>query len=344
MGGPRYVWQLIQDGLREREREVRPEIKTAGQIILEQARLVVKEYVTKGIEPRLDDKPPTAVPSGQSTAVQYRISPAPEVQEQTLVEDEHSSISEADDEGVVVNEDTVPLLIDFGLPDAPLQPPIEPNNPPAQLLSAAIDLPVTTDAGEGHGDQSITTAVETRQADIPANLSTMPSGLRNRAQPAVAGLELPSQVAAAHSANSPATPPGSNGHVPRPPILVKVTGYRVLNTVLVIVLGTWKGVASYRGDAVISNTLDIILGVFLAIALYWLGLYETVEPPRLKWLFHVDYVVVLQRRWITWRARWLTFAPPTLRRRSLGGEDDMELEDYRYTPRSSPPSSPHDQC
>ncbi|KAI0826216.1 hypothetical protein BC629DRAFT_1454180 [Irpex lacteus] len=228
----------------------------------------------------------------------------------------------------------------FGPPDPLLQPTIEPNNPSAQPLSSAIDLPATTDTGEGHGEQSITTALETRQA---ANLSTMSSGLRNRVLPA--GLELSrqvTQVPTAHNANSPATPPEPDENVPRPPIrLVKVTGYRVLNTILIVGIGTWKGVVSYRGDAVISNTLDIILGVFLAIALYWLGLYETVEPPPLKWLFHVDYAVVLQRRWKAWRARWLTFTPPTLRRYSSGGEDGMELE---YTPRSSPPSSPHDQC
>ncbi len=46
MGGPRYVWKKIQDGLREREKEVRPELKVAEQIILEQLRLVAKEYVT----------------------------------------------------------------------------------------------------------------------------------------------------------------------------------------------------------------------------------------------------------------------------------------------------------
>jgi hypothetical protein len=30
--------------------------------------------------------------------------------------------------------------------------------------------------------------------------------------------------------------------------------------------------------------------------LYWLGLYEAVEPPRMRWLFHKDYAATLCRR------------------------------------------------
>ncbi|KAI0340574.1 hypothetical protein BDW22DRAFT_1359960 [Trametopsis cervina] len=74
-----------------------------------------------------------------------------------------------------------------------------------------------------------------------------------------------------------------------PPLLVKVTGYRLLNTSILLGLGTWKAVASYRNKAIVSTSLDLILGVVLAIILYWLGLLETVQSPPLRWLFEYDY-------------------------------------------------------
>ncbi|KAI0689139.1 hypothetical protein BC835DRAFT_1223365, partial [Cytidiella melzeri] len=69
----------------------------------------------------------------------------------------------------------------------------------------------------------------------------------------------------------------------------KVTGYRIMNTTIILVLGVWKSVASYRGEAILSTSLDLVAGAVLAVILYWLGLYETVEPPRMRWLFHDDY-------------------------------------------------------
>lgn len=52
--------------------------------------------------------------------------------------------------------------------------------------------------------------------------------------------------------------------LPKPPLLVKVTGYRILNTSVIIGFGVWKSVASYRGDAILSTSLDLLLGVILA--------------------------------------------------------------------------------
>ncbi|KAI0338280.1 hypothetical protein BDW22DRAFT_807222 [Trametopsis cervina] len=79
----------------------------------------------------------------------------------------------------------------------------------------------------------------------------------------------------------------------RPPLLVKVTLCRVLYTTVVCGFGTWKAVAAYEGNAILSNTLDVFIGIILAVLLYWLGLFETVNPPVLTWFFHEDYAVIL---------------------------------------------------
>lgn len=50
----------------------------------------------------------------------------------------------------------------------------------------------------------------------------------------------------------------------RPPLLVTVTGYRLLNTSILLGLGIWKTVASYRNEAILSTSLDLLLGVILA--------------------------------------------------------------------------------
>ncbi|KAI0066466.1 hypothetical protein BV25DRAFT_1780369, partial [Artomyces pyxidatus] len=71
----------------------------------------------------------------------------------------------------------------------------------------------------------------------------------------------------------------------------KVTGYRLLNTVVVAGFGIPKAVISYQGGNAIPTTLDWITGVVCGLLLYWLGLYESADPPvfGLRWLFHKDY-------------------------------------------------------
>jgi len=72
-------------------------------------------------------------------------------------------------------------------------------------------------------------------------------------------------------------------------LLVKVTGYRLLNIVVITIVVAWKAVLSYQGQSVAPTTLDWIGGGVLALGLWWLGLYESVEPPVLPWLFSRDY-------------------------------------------------------
>ncbi|KAI0061149.1 hypothetical protein BV25DRAFT_1917117 [Artomyces pyxidatus] len=58
-------------------------------------------------------------------------------------------------------------------------------------------------------------------------------------------------------------------------LLVKVTGYRLLTTAV--------------GERVVPTTFDWVAGVAATVLLYWIGLFETVEPPVLTWLLHDDY-------------------------------------------------------
>jgi len=71
--------------------------------------------------------------------------------------------------------------------------------------------------------------------------------------------------------------------------LVKVTGYRLLNTFVITLIVSWKAVLSYQGQKVAPTTVDWIGAGVLALGLWWLGLYESVEPPVLPWLFSRDY-------------------------------------------------------
>jgi len=88
---------------------------------------------------------------------------------------------------------------------------------------------------------------------------------------------------------------------PRYPLLVKLTGYRLLNMLALITFGLAKSILSYEGYSVAPNTLDWVLGVVLGLFLYWLGLYEDVRPPVMPWLFKEDYtpeVIILPSRFI----------------------------------------------
>ncbi|KIM81246.1 hypothetical protein PILCRDRAFT_505831 [Piloderma croceum F 1598] len=82
---------------------------------------------------------------------------------------------------------------------------------------------------------------------------------------------------------------GEHSSAPTSLLLVKVTGYRLLNILVITTVVAWKAVLSYRGQLVAPTTLDWISGGILALGLWWLGLYESVEPPVLPWLFSRDY-------------------------------------------------------
>jgi len=76
---------------------------------------------------------------------------------------------------------------------------------------------------------------------------------------------------------------------PLPPLLVKVTGYRLLNVTLVLTFGVSRVVLKYHGQTVAPTILEWVMGVIITIGLYWLGFYEGIDPPIWPWFFHKDY-------------------------------------------------------
>ncbi|KAF8591709.1 hypothetical protein K439DRAFT_1326159, partial [Ramaria rubella] len=69
----------------------------------------------------------------------------------------------------------------------------------------------------------------------------------------------------------------------------KLTGYRLLILVLTTSFGTLKAILSLKGQSIVPNSLDLAFGVLVTLALWWLGLYESIDPPIFTWFFHVDY-------------------------------------------------------
>jgi len=73
-----------------------------------------------------------------------------------------------------------------------------------------------------------------------------------------------------------------------PPLGVKLTGYRLLFMTTVFSFGTVKGILTYMGQSIAPNTLDWVSGTFLAVVLYWIGLFEERDSNKWRWFFQVD--------------------------------------------------------
>ncbi|KAJ6510715.1 hypothetical protein C8R45DRAFT_921434 [Mycena sanguinolenta] len=81
---------------------------------------------------------------------------------------------------------------------------------------------------------------------------------------------------------------------------LKVTPWRLFNTVLVLGLGIFKAVAAYRGEQTAPTTLDWILGVLWAVIAYWLSFLEQEAQLGLigRWFFTHDLSWALWPLWI----------------------------------------------
>ncbi|KAF8273217.1 hypothetical protein EI94DRAFT_1716153 [Lactarius quietus] len=73
-----------------------------------------------------------------------------------------------------------------------------------------------------------------------------------------------------------------------PPLGVKITYYRLLNMTTVLSFGITKGILTYMGKSTAPTTLDWVSGAVLAVALYWIGLYEERSSKKWEWFFQVD--------------------------------------------------------
>ncbi|KJA14659.1 hypothetical protein HYPSUDRAFT_48974 [Hypholoma sublateritium FD-334 SS-4] len=78
---------------------------------------------------------------------------------------------------------------------------------------------------------------------------------------------------------------------------IKVTWWRLLNTAVLVVFGVAKSVASFRGNAVISNVFDIILGVVWGVIALWVSTMETESNTAWAWFFQVNRKQEVCRAW-----------------------------------------------
>ncbi|KAF7366754.1 hypothetical protein MSAN_00933600 [Mycena sanguinolenta] len=72
--------------------------------------------------------------------------------------------------------------------------------------------------------------------------------------------------------------------------MIKVTIWRLLNTIVVLGLGIYKAVAAYLGQQTTPTTLDWVIGVFWAVIGYWVSFLEDAQlGPRGRWFFTQDH-------------------------------------------------------
>ncbi|KAH9996398.1 hypothetical protein BJV74DRAFT_287864 [Russula compacta] len=81
------------------------------------------------------------------------------------------------------------------------------------------------------------------------------------------------------------------------PLGVKLTGYRLLNLVVLLGIGLFKFILSLQGQSIAPTGLEWVGGSVLAALLYWIGLYEVVEPPRWEWFLHIDWAPAIGFAW-----------------------------------------------
>lgn len=72
-----------------------------------------------------------------------------------------------------------------------------------------------------------------------------------------------------------AVPAGADGHIApadggapsytQPPPSIKLSPYHFLNISIIFAFGCWKAVASYRGQATLPITLDMLVGTILPL-------------------------------------------------------------------------------
>ncbi|KAJ7327583.1 hypothetical protein DFH08DRAFT_816424 [Mycena albidolilacea] len=90
-------------------------------------------------------------------------------------------------------------------------------------------------------------------------------------------------------------PSASAPVAPRP--CVKITAWRILNTSVLFVLGTYKAVATYLGETAVPTNLDWMIGVVWAlmcahtavIEAYLVSIVEQEAPSIAPWFFTTDW-------------------------------------------------------
>ncbi|KAF8210800.1 hypothetical protein K438DRAFT_1752569 [Mycena galopus ATCC 62051] len=75
-------------------------------------------------------------------------------------------------------------------------------------------------------------------------------------------------------------------HIPSP--RVKLSAWRILNSSVLLILGTYKAVATYLGQTLAPSDLDWTIGLVWALISYWLSILEQEAPSVAPWFFTTD--------------------------------------------------------
>ncbi|KAJ7900802.1 hypothetical protein B0H13DRAFT_2336402 [Mycena leptocephala] len=99
---------------------------------------------------------------------------------------------------------------------------------------------------------------------------------------------------------------------------VDITAWRILNFVVLVGLGIFKTVETYRGNTAAATVADWALGLVMAFILYLGGLVEQDDPEVAPWLFQSDLSRDLRRalRGVLITLSWIV--EPFTYRRSRG--------------------------
>ncbi|KAJ7631506.1 hypothetical protein B0H17DRAFT_539158 [Mycena rosella] len=79
-----------------------------------------------------------------------------------------------------------------------------------------------------------------------------------------------------------------SGPSPVASLRVKITPWRLLNTAVLLILGTTKAVSTLLGETSAPNNLDWTIGVVWALISYWVSLVEQEAPTVAPWFFTAD--------------------------------------------------------
>ncbi|KAH9969436.1 hypothetical protein BGW80DRAFT_633057 [Lactifluus volemus] len=91
-----------------------------------------------------------------------------------------------------------------------------------------------------------------------------------------------------HYTEAQPSPDQSVTMLPPPPLLTDLEA-GLLNMIVVLGFGLAKFILSLQGLSVAPAGLEWVAGSALAALLYWIGLYEAVEPPKWEWFLHIDW-------------------------------------------------------
>ncbi|KAJ7453214.1 hypothetical protein FB451DRAFT_1282032 [Mycena latifolia] len=75
---------------------------------------------------------------------------------------------------------------------------------------------------------------------------------------------------------------------------VKITPWRILNTAVLLILGTTKALSTFLGQTSAPNNLDWTIGVVWALISYWVSIMEQETPEVAPWFFTTDFSGVVR--------------------------------------------------